>query len=639
MQAATTKVMGTRATAAKATAAETANANRLGPDASGKSRFGLRPRLRPAASQDRPSAGVLSESRFGLRPRLRLLGRRRAVSAVGAVIGLSLAALSCGSSGDGGAAGGESGSTAAATTAPPSDEVLWAPAEPEAGTYAMEMGDVSADDAAGAIAPATTAPLGSARVGACSGCGPDIFLDYGDNPVVDASEDPFSTFALDVDTASYVVARNHLEGGRLPPPEAVRVEEFVNYFDGGYRPVLDELLVDIDAAPSPFSDAGQVLVRVGVQAPDALSDVVIPQTVVLVMDRSGSMGEWAGPDSEPIERMALAHRAVDFLVSGLPDSARVGVVAYDNNADIILEPTEIGGNRDEIMGEIRRRVAPGGSTNAEAGLTRGYEMARREADQDRSVLVLLLSDGVANVGATRTDDILEEIGERSDIGLSTVGVGLGPFNDVLMEQLANRADGTYHYIDSPDEARRIFVDDLGSLLSLAARDARIQVAFDPETVWSYRLLGFENRAIEDEDFRDDTRDAGEVGLGQSSTALYEVALAGGGSGLGPSDPVAVATLRYQRPRSGTVSEVTARLEVADIAPAFESAAPHFRLAAVAAELAETLGGSPFADTGMLDLAKAAISVAESLPEDPDTEELLDLILTVRQIGGDTTGIG
>ena len=317
----------------------------------------------------------------------------------------------------------------------------------------------------------------------------------------------------------------------------------------------------------------------------------------------------------------------------------MGVVAYDNNADIILEPTDIGGNRDEIMDEVRRRVAPRGSTNAEAGLTRGYEMARREADQDRSVLVLLLSDGVANVGATRTDDILEEIGERADIGLSTVGVGLGPFNDVLMEQLANRADGTYHYIDSPDEARRIFVDDLGSLLSLAARDARIQVAFDPEAVRSYRLLGFENRAIDDEDFRDDTRDAGEVGLGQSSTALYEVALAGGGSGLRPSDPVAVATLRYQRPRSGTVSEVTARLEVADIAPAFESAVPHFRLAAVAAELAETLGGSPFADTGMLDLAKAAISVAESLPEDPDTEELLDLILTVRQISGDMTGIG
>lgn len=564
-------------------------------------------------------------------------GSRALVAAAGAVIGLmSLVAVSCSSSGDGAADAptpvGEP--NAAAATA--------APSEPAGSEAAMDMGDAAGDDS-GFAAAATTMLPGPESAGACSGCGPDDFtdhfLDYGDNPVVNAAEDPLSTFALDVDTASYVVARNHLEGGRLPPPEAIRVEEFVNYFDGGYKPVLDQLVVGIDAAPSPFSEAEQVLMRVGVRAPDALSDVVIPQTVVLVMDRSGSMGEWAGPDAEPIERMALAHRAVEFLVSGLPDRARVGVVAYNSIADTILEPTEVGGSRDEIMGEIRRRVVPGGSTNAEAGLTRGYEMARREADEDRSVLVLLLSDGVANVGATRTDDILEEIGERSDIGLSTVGVGLGPFNDVLMEQLANRADGTYHYIDSPDEARRIFVDDLVGLLSLAARDARIQVAFNPETVRSYRLLGFENRALEDEEFRDDTRDAGEVGLGQSSTALYEVALAGGGSGLRPNDPVATATLRYQRPRSGTVNEVTASISVADIAPAFETADPHFRLAAVAAELAETLGASPFAATGMLDLAKAAISVAESLPEDPDTEELLDLILTARQIGGNVIGTG
>lgn len=625
-----------RATTMKAT-----NANRSGPGCLGERPSGLRSWLRPLGrcwAVTTAGCADFAEPVQNKGP----LSRRRAGTAAGAILGLmSLVALSCSNPGDGAASVSTPGDPSAmAATVPPSDGALSEPAGPEA---AMEMEDLSAGDAAGDesgfASAATTMGPAPEPAGACSGCEPDIFLDYGDNPVVAAAEDPFSTFALDVDTASYVVARNHLEGGRLPPPEAIRVEEFVNYFNGGYKPVLDQLVVGIDAAPSPFSDAERVLMRVGVRAPDALSDVVIPQTVVLVMDRSGSMGEWAGPDAEPIERMALAHRAVDFLVSGLPDRARVGVVAYNDNADTILEPTEVGGNRDEIMGEIRRRVTPGGSTNAEAGLTRGYEMARREADGDRSVLVLLLSDGVANVGATRTDDILEEIGERSDIGLSTVGVGLGPFNDVLMEQLANRADGTYHYIDSPAEARRIFVDDLVSLLSLAARDARIQVAFNPETVRSYRLLGFENQALDDEDFRDDTRDAGEVGLGQSSTALYEVALAGGGSGLRPTDPVATATLRYQRPRSGTVSEMTAGLSVADIAPAFESADPHFRLAAVAAELAETLGASPFASTGMLDLAKAAISVAESLPEDPDTEELLDLILTARQIGGDTIGAG
>ena len=174
-----------------------------------------------------------------------------------------------------------------------------------------------------------------------------------------------------------------------------------------------------------------------------------------------------------------------------------------------------------------RRVFPRGSTNAEAGLVLGYDMALREADAGRPALVLLLSDGVANVGATNTDDILAEIGERGDIGLSTVGVGLGPFNDELMEQLANKADGTYNYVDTPDEARRIFVDNLTSLLASVARDARIQVEFDREMVYSYRLLGFENRDIADEDFRNDSRDAGEVGAGQSSTALYELTLARG----------------------------------------------------------------------------------------------------------------
>ena len=149
---------------------------------------------------------------------------------------------------------------------------------------------------------------------------------------------------------------------------------------------------------------------------------------------------------------------------------------------------------------------------------RGFDMALREADEGRAVLVILLSDGVANVGATRTDDLLEQIGERGDIGLTTIGVGLGPFNDELMEQLANKADGTYHYIDTVDEAHRIFVENLTSLLASVARDAKIQVEFDRDKVISYRLLGFENRAIADEDFRDDTRDAGEVGAGQSSTA-------------------------------------------------------------------------------------------------------------------------
>ena len=463
-------------------------------------------------------------------------------------------------------------------------------------------------------------------------CEPNTFEDYGVNPSVNPAEDPLSTFALDVDTASYVVARNFLESGRLPPPEAVRVEEFVNYFDGGYEPAVDEFAVSLDAAPQPFSDAEHVLLRVGVQAPREFSDVVTPDSVVLVMDRSGSMGASAGYGVESMPRYRLVHTAVELLLSGLPDDARVGAVAYSTTAETILEPTGVADNRERITALVRDEVVPTDSTNAEAGLVLGYRMALREAEAGRTVLVLLLSDGVANVGATRTDDILEEIGERGDIGLSTIGVGLGPLNDALMEQLANRADGIYHYIDTPDEARRIFVDNLASLLTLAARDAKIQVEFNPAAVRSYRLLGFENRAIEDDEFRDDTRDAGEVGAGQSSTAVYELELAGpseGGEGQ-----VATVTLRYRRPKSEAITEITAGLTVADIAASFGAAGVRFRLAAVAAEFAEVLRDSPYAEgSDMTELLEEAEAVVENLPDDDAAAELARLIETARGLRG------
>ena len=215
-------------------------------------------------------------------------------------------------------------------------------------------------------------------------------------------------------------------------------------------------------------------------------------------------------------------------------------------------------------------------------------------------------------------------------------MGLGPFNDALMEQLANTADGTYHYIDSFGEARRIFVDNLASLLSVAARDAKIQVVFNPDTVRSYRLLGFENRDVADEDFRDNTVDAGEVGLGQSSTALYELELASSSSGSGSPTTLATVTLRYERPRRGSVTEVETSIGQNDVAPSFAAGGKYFRLAAVVAEFAEVLRGSPFsdgADVGMSVLAAEAAAVAGSFVGDPDATELVALINTAREASG------
>ena len=464
----------------------------------------------------------------------------------------------------------------------------------------------------------------------CWGCSSNIFEDYGVNPFVDTSADPLSTFALDVDTASYAVARNHLRGGVLPPPEAVRVEEFVNYFDGGYEPIWDEFAIDLAAAPSPFARDGYVLLRVGVQAPEALAGSSVLDAVVIVLDRSGSMSEMADFGDEPLERMQLAHKAVDVLLDGLPNGTRVGIVAYNTQVRTILEPTDVASNRARIMQQVREQVIPEGRTNTEAGLLRGFEMALAEADSGRSVLVLLLSDGVANVGATSTEEILERIGERGDIGLSTIGVGLGPFNDVLMEQLANSADGTYHYIDTSEQARRIFGDNLGGMLLLAARDAKIQVEFNPATVRSYRLLGFENRDVADEDFRDNTVDAGEVGLGQSATALYELEVP---ATRGETAELATVTLRYERPDRASVREIVQGITRAEVAGSFAAADPRFRLAAVAAEFAEVMRRSPFVhyrDLDMTVLLAESRAAARDLPGDSDTTELADLIETARR---------
>ena len=506
------------------------------------------------------------------------------------------------------------------------DAARGAPAPPPAPEAAPSRTRASEESAWGSVEPT--------RPGECWGCSSNIFRDYGVNPFVDTLRDALSTFALDVDTASYVVTRNYLEGGALPPMEAVRVEEFVNYFDGGYEPEWDEFTIDMEAAPSPFSREDYVLLRVGVQAPDVLADVVIPDSVIVVMDRSGSMGESAGYGDEGLERFRLAHEAVDLLLDGLPDGTRVGIVAYDDRVATVVDPTDVAGNRDRIMRRVRDEVTPRGSTNAGAGLVRGYDLALDEARRGRDVLVMLLSDGVANVGATRTDEILRDIGDRDEIGLTTIGVGLGPFNDVLMEQLANSADGTYHYIDSTTEARRIFGSNIVSLLALAARDAKIQVEFNPHTVLSYRLLGFENRDVADEDFRDNTVDAGEVGLGQSSTALYELELVGRSRDRSSRDWLATATLRYQRPRRGSITEIEASVSGADVVRSFASASAHFRLAAVAAEFAEVLRRSPFVeyrDADMAVLADEAWYAADDLRRDRDADELAQLIEDARRL--------
>ncbi|MCY4517715.1 MAG: von Willebrand factor type A domain-containing protein [Acidimicrobiaceae bacterium] len=463
---------------------------------------------------------------------------------------------------------------------------------------------------------------------------PDQFVDYGVNPFVDTDDDPFSTFALDVDTASYTIARNFLDGGQLPPFEAVRVEEFVNYFDGGYDDEIDEFTISVDAAPSPFADTGDLLLRVGVQAPHVVSDAVRPDSIIVVLDSSGSMNQEIGTGNDRTRRIELVYDAVDLLLEGLEPETRVGVVAYADWARTVSRPAAVGRNHDDLIRRIERDVRPSGSTNVADGLVAGYRMAESEADAGRDVLVLLFSDGVANVGATETDRILRQLGERADIGLSTIGVGLGPFNDELMEQLANRADGSYHYIDDHDEAWRLLGDDVTSFVSVAARDAKVQVIFNPDTVAAYRLLGFENRDVADRDFRNDAVDAGEVAISQSATALYELTLVDPDArSRRSSETLAKVTLRYQRPASENITEVSETIRGSDARRSFDNADRHFRLAAVAAEFAEVLRQSWFVDDPLMrTLRHEAEGLARDFRGDADVAELAQLITAAQRLG-------
>jgi Ca-activated chloride channel family protein len=427
-----------------------------------------------------------------------------------------------------------------------------------------------------------------------------FFEHYGVNPFIDTEDDHLSTFAMDVDTASYTVARRYINEGYLPPKEAIRVEEFINYFPQSYPgPEEDEgaFAIHLEGAPSAFGGDNYYLLRVGIQGKRIHDEDRKDAVLTFVIDVSGSM------DRE--NRLGLVKRALRLLVDELRPSDQVGIVVYGSTAYPVLEPTRAS-DKERILRAIDR-LQPDGSTYAEAGLREGYRMASRAFEPGAINRVILCSDGVANVGETGAEGILEVIAEHADgdITLSTVGFGLGNYNDVLMEQLADKGNGNYSYVDTLDEARRIFVENLTGTLQVIARDSKIQVDFNPEVVSRYRLLGYENRAVADEDFRNDEVDAGEVGAGHSVTALYELKFQ-----KDTEDAIGRALtvhVRYQDPDDGQVREVAREFWRDEFHALFENASPMFRLTAAVAEYAEILRESYWAQEGSLD---AVLAVAQ-----------------------------
>ena len=445
-----------------------------------------------------------------------------------------------------------------------------------------------------------------------------FFKHYGVNPFIDTEDDHFSTFAVDVDTASYTVTRKFVTDGNLPDPDSVRVEEFVNFFDYEYeRPSEDAFAIHMEGSPSPFGGENHWLMRVGLQGKDIAAESRKDATLIFTIDVSGSM--------EREDRLELVKKSLRLLVDELRPTDEVGIVIYGSSGQVLLEPTS-GEDKDEIKDAIDE-LRPGGSTFVADGLRLAYKMAVDNVEDGRITRVIVLSDGVGNVGDTGSGSILRQVQEHVDQGvtLTTVGFGMGNYNDVLMERLANDGDGSYHYVDELSEARRIFVEDLTGTLQVIARDAKVQVDFNPEVVSRYRLLGYENRRVADEQFRDDTVDAGEIGADHSVTALYELKLHDDADSDDADSILGTVFVRYQDPDSSEVLEISRTLQQSELSAGFEDASARFQLAAVVAEYAEILRESYWAQDGSLeDVVAQARRVQGLLPRGSDVAEFADL---------------
>jgi Ca-activated chloride channel family protein len=435
------------------------------------------------------------------------------------------------------------------------------------------------------------------------------------NPFTHTSEDRFSTFAVDVDTASYSLFRRHVTTGGLPPPGAIRIEEWVNAFRYRYpAPTEGDFRVDLEGAPSPFT-RGRHLLRVGLQGRHIAKSERKPTHLVFLVDTSGSMN---GPD-----RLGLAQRSMKLMLEGLNPTDTVALVTYAGSVRDVLPPTPAS-QQDDIARAIDS-LAAGGGTAMGSGLELAYKHAAKKVRPGAVSRIVLLSDGDTNIGPNLTPQALLASVQgyvQEGVTLSTIGFGMGNYRDDIMEQLANKGNGNAFYIDSEREARRVFQERLAGTLEVIAQDVKVQVEFHPEAVRGYRLLGYENRNIADRDFRNDKVDAGEIGAGHTVTALYEVELTGEGS------QVATVRVRAKRPGGVEASEQRFPLERGQLHASLAAASSDLRFATAVAGTADILRGAPQASGWSLATAEALAE--EAVDGLSDRAEFLGLLRLVRE---------
>ncbi len=383
------------------------------------------------------------------------------------------------------------------------------------------------------------------RPSVINGLPPDTasYASIQENRFREVVDHPLSTFSVDVDTASYANVRRFLNEGRLPPVDAVRIEELINYFKFDYPAPRNGAPVSVttELGPAPWNPRHK-LALVGLRAVPIKQEKVAPRNLTFLLDVSGSMA--------PENRLPLVKKAMQMLVETLREEDRVGIVVYAGNSGVALSPTH--GDRKDLIKRAIHELNAGGSTNGAAGIQLAYNMATENFIKGGINRVILATDGDFNVGVTSQTELVRLIEEKRERGifLSVLGVGDNNLKDSTMEKLADRGNGNYNYLDSLQEARRVLVAEAGATLVTVAKDVKVQIEFNPRFVGAYRLIGYENRLLRKEDFNNDRKDAGEMGAGHTVTALYELIPPG------ENIPSTVDPLKYQ-PQPKPVAAVSA----------------------------------------------------------------------------------
>jgi Ca-activated chloride channel family protein len=451
-----------------------------------------------------------------------------------------------------------------------------------------------------------------------------------ENPVRLASEQPVSTFSIDVDTGAYANVRRFLNEGRLPPQDAVRVEEMINYFDYDYAaPTTREtpFKVATELSQAPWNDAA-LLLKIGIKGFEIAAKDRPPANLVFLIDVSGSM--------QSHDKLPLLKNAFRLLADQLTARDRVSIVVYAGSTGVVLEPTA-GDQTHKIRAAIDRLEA-GGSTNGAAGIQRAYQLAHEAHMKDGINRVVLATDGDFNVGLVDFEQLVD-LAEReraSGVALTTLGFGTGNYNDQLLERLADAGNGNYAYVDTLSEARKVLVSELASTLFTIAKDVKIQIEFNPAAVLEYRLIGYENRMLAREDFNNDKVDAGEIGAGHRITALYEIVPTGGKGRIDPLRYGAASTsashggelanlrVRYKQPGSDDSRLLEYPIRKSSIVSK-EQASPDFRFAASVAAFGQMLRGGKYTSDFDFDDVQALASSGLGKDADGYRREFVSLV--------------